>query len=241
MFAINKDSWSNFKLALHDIAKNRLTTSKGKELLQQFVQLSIDSSNKCHIITYNIFLMKLFLVSYEYELLRLLPKLLKSTVEIKYKKQLVNISDGSACSSNKKRKSVKKITELEQMDAWIKHFSTAEIALKYIDDKRAGYRNIGADIKFQLLVTLIGPTIEKSEIIVFFDNFQYKVDSLIEAFSLSFQIFFVFNSQYSIECENCWKLIQTHFYKIVEEGQTISANVIDMRIEIDDFLNQVLT
>ena len=169
-------------------------------------------------------------------MLRLLPKILKITTELKYKHDIT--TGDVASSSRKKRKSVKKLTELEQADSWIKHFNTAEAALVYIKDRRTTYGNIEGNLKFQLMISLIGPTVENSDIIIFFDNFQYKVDSISQAISTSFQMFFVFNSFYTLECENCWKLIQTHFYKIIEENQSIHANVIDLRIQIEDFINQ---
>jgi len=61
---------------------------------------------------------------------------------------------------------------------------------------------------------VVGSLFDPKQILVYFDNIEYKIFSAYKAFDVCFKIFHVFNVEYPLESGDVWLFIQTFFYNI---------------------------
>ena len=69
-------------------------------------------------------------------------------------------------------------------------------------------------LRTQILLAAIGPSIENSKFYVFYENFTYSFESILEAFEFAFQLHIVFNLSYQAQAQHFWYFIQYYFYDI---------------------------
>lgn len=74
----------------------------------------------------------------------------------------------------------------------------------------------------QPCILIVGSLLNSVQILVYFDDIEYKVFSAFKAADICLKIFHVFNLEYPLQCNNVWLFLQIYYYAILTKYDSSS-------------------